>query len=569
MAQPDAPNFRCLGKSGNELIFTWQNNGNCGTDFIATRIFEGTTPTGPFTEIFSTSDPNTETVDIVNATPSAFEYYFIQTECASGTADSEILDELLPAPVEITGVTIFDGTTQLSWEASSNSDAFAYAIYRLNKQQSFFQLIDTVFITKLANPNNPLYEDPFSIPGIQSEEYSVTVLDSCGNGGSVDQSISHSTIFLTTEFDSCSLEVKLTWTPYIGWETSGGVESYRVFRGFEPVAELSNQQFSYTYQITSNDPQPVIFSINALKANGPTTSISNQVDIDTDMEALPSYVFIRNASVIDENKVRLEWNIDPDGEGGNLKIIRGDVISDLSTINNLGSLAGPLPNVEVDNSAETGRTAFHYAIVAENSCGVTVSSDTVRTIYLEGQDNLDLSNGLFWNELEIPQATIQSYTLNRIEGGLPVPLQTFNPGESLTYIDDVSGIDPDDGFYCYRVDAEFSIMPPNGFEQELTSLSNIFCLGQTSRIFVPNTFAPNGINNLFKPVILFPDYDNYDFKVFNRWGEIVYETTDPDDGWDGLKEGTPVQQGVYAYYISMLSTNGNQLQRKGTVLLVK
>ncbi|MFM7467181.1 MAG: gliding motility-associated C-terminal domain-containing protein [Crocinitomicaceae bacterium] len=60
----------------------------------------------------------------------------------------------------------------------------------------------------------------------------------------------------------------------------------------------------------------------------------------------------------------------------------------------------------------------------------------------------------------------------------------------------------------------------------------------TLTVYVPNTFTPNGDehNNLFYPVFSGANLDrkSYSFLIYNRWGEIVYQTTDLNEGWNGF-----------------------------------
>lgn len=70
--------------------------------------------------------------------------------------------------------------------------------------------------------------------------------------------------------------------------------------------------------------------------------------------------------------------------------------------------------------------------------------------------------------------------------------------------------------------------------------------------YVPNSFTPDGdnYNNTFQPV--FTDgFDPFDFHltIFNRWGEIVFESYDASKGWDGYYGGLRCQDGVYTWKI--------------------
>jgi gliding motility-associated-like protein len=70
--------------------------------------------------------------------------------------------------------------------------------------------------------------------------------------------------------------------------------------------------------------------------------------------------------------------------------------------------------------------------------------------------------------------------------------------------------------------------------------------------YVPNSFTPNddGINDIFLPIFTSGfDAAGYELSIFNRWGEIVFETTDYLKGWDGTYAGNEVQNGIYTYRI--------------------
>ncbi len=95
---------------------------------------------------------------------------------------------------------------------------------------------------------------------------------------------------------------------------------------------------------------------------------------------------------------------------------------------------------------------------------------------------------------------------------------------------------------CYAITALDAL----GNESEL---SNIICVDNCPNYSLPNAFTPNGDgqNDLFVPYP-YCFIESVDFKVFNRWGQLVYETTDPDLNWDGTNlNGSMLPEGVYYY----------------------
>ena len=88
-------------------------------------------------------------------------------------------------------------------------------------------------------------------------------------------------------------------------------------------------------------------------------------------------------------------------------------------------------------------------------------------------------------------------------------------------------------------------------------------------LYVPNAFTPNGdnFNGVFNAV---GDYiASYDMKIFDRWGALIFESNSIEQGWNGTKGNTIVEQGVYVYIINVTDTYNNPHSYKGTVTLIK
>jgi gliding motility-associated-like protein len=70
-------------------------------------------------------------------------------------------------------------------------------------------------------------------------------------------------------------------------------------------------------------------------------------------------------------------------------------------------------------------------------------------------------------------------------------------------------------------------------------------------LWVPNSFTPNGdeFNNLLRAYAEGIDDYNFSFQIFNRWGELIWETKDIEQGWDGTYNGVVCQDGTYTWKI--------------------
>lgn len=201
----------------------------------------------------------------------------------------------------------------------------------------------------------------------------------------------------------------------------------------------------------------------------------------------------------------------------------------------VGGIVSPILNnsqekcsIPVDNVPPCPPT-----LEVSNLCDEGVSCD----------DGLELVNTLDWvNPMELCVETddVVSYNIYYApRQGEPFVKVAFVDDSRLTVLEHkpLSGIAG-----CYAVTAL------DTFANEST-YSNIFCVDNCPYYALPNAFTPNGDgqNDVFKP---FPYcfVESVDFKVFNRWGQVVFETTNPDLLWDGNNlKGQQLADGTYYY----------------------
>lgn len=69
---------------------------------------------------------------------------------------------------------------------------------------------------------------------------------------------------------------------------------------------------------------------------------------------------------------------------------------------------------------------------------------------------------------------------------------------------------------------------------------------ENMHVYLPTSFTPNGDgkNDIYKPII-FGDVHAYEFSIFDRWGQMIFTSTDPQEGWDGTFKGEKAPQDVY------------------------
>lgn len=114
------------------------------------------------------------------------------------------------------------------------------------------------------------------------------------------------------------------------------------------------------------------------------------------------------------------------------------------------------------------------------------------------------------------------------------------------------------------------VLHPSGCSDTATAIIPIFPF---VKLFMPNAFTPNndGLNDIFIPVGSFIGIRNYNFTIWNRWGDRIFNTNETDVGWNGQRNNTGevASPGVYAYLLEYIDVKGNQQILKGHCTLVR
>lgn len=96
------------------------------------------------------------------------------------------------------------------------------------------------------------------------------------------------------------------------------------------------------------------------------------------------------------------------------------------------------------------------------------------------------------------------------------------------------------------------------------------CFINAPLLYIPNAFSPNGDGNNDTYQLFAKNVDFQHLKIFNRWGEKVFETTDIKKAWDGIYKGEQAPTGIYTYTISYTPKDTNRpKQKSGSITLMR
>jgi gliding motility-associated-like protein len=230
----------------------------------------------------------------------------------------------------------------------------------------------------------------------------------------------------------------------------------------------------------------------------------------------------------------------------------------------------------------TGATTYHWtppATLSNPNIGNPMASPQITTTYiLEAQKGTCL--------ISFDTVRVIVHPLPLFDAGFD---ETINLGESIVLHATKKGID----HILWKRDTTLSCLDcfdptarpfyttiyyATGYDEFGCSASDsvkVFVRCNGSRVFIPNTFTPNGDGN---NDYFFPRGEGIgtmgSFRVYNRWGEIVFERNnvalnDEHAGWDGTFKGQALAPDVYMYTMQARCEDGRPVTWKGDITLVK
>lgn len=564
-----SPSLKCLAVDslGNVQISWGQPSDSCGF-FTQYDIYYSPNLGGPYSLITSISNFLTTTYyhNGANADVGSCYYYISSISgCSSNISDT------LKTIFLVLNNTI-QGTTALNWNDTYNplvpTSTGMYLIYRENSSLGSMQLIDSVFQLNQ-------FVDSFTVCN-DTIDYQIVMLDSsgCVSASNVVPLYPDGLQPGIVIIDSVSID-NITGFGTIGWQrgNASDIMGYIIyvandFGGWDSINTVYGADNTYYLDILSAiDTDAVVYNIVAIDScnnkgvfgDGHTTMYL-EGSLDTCLgEALLSW-----------NEYYL-WSA-------------GVSYYDIFVSENGApfSLLGSSGTTQFVHTGIVRGATYCYFVRANDGTGfITASSNTICSyknmvassnisLVLTAEARDSIKNVLYWNEDPNWGSLISGYFIYRsFDGGKfeLVGFQPFGTGvftDSLMPLDDFSsGI----GEFCYYVVPSKSSANLYG----CIDTSNIECVTQFPKYVVPNTFTPNGdgINDVFLPIRVFVDKTDYLFIIYNRWGQNLFETTNPDVGWDGKLKGSKVQNDAYVYYVSFKIRGNEQVVKAGTVMLLR
>ncbi len=429
------------------------------------------------------------------------------------------------------------GQIQINWNPSVTANVKQYIIYRRQDGSPWEHIVSL-----------PSSEYTYTDVSLNTHSweyyYKILAIDSCGNVSN-DLDKYHRTVHLGAA--AGNQVIGLNWNTYWGFP----VNQYNLYRNGKLIRTFDSTINSYT-DSAINCPNAYNYVIHAVGKD--TSSWSNRDSaVPTDTTA-PLPPVIRTASVKIPNQIMsISWQPSLSSDAMGYKIYStGDEGQTHLLYQNNG------PDSIYDDTIAQGNAPGCYFLVAYDHCGNTSGLSNPGCIINLSGNATSLENNLAWNEYKLWKDSVDHYVVYRnIDNDGWVSIAQTG-AEVVNYID--KDLSSHAKSFCYRVEAVETTGKANA-----TSWSTEICLSQPPIIYFPSAFTPNysfNLNDYFGPKGAY--FSNYVMKIFDRWGEMIYETNSGQP-WDGKYKGGYALIGLYQYQIEIEGYNGNTYQYKGTV----
>ncbi|WP_207431168.1 T9SS type B sorting domain-containing protein [Sabulibacter ruber] len=334
-------------------------------------------------------------------------------------------------------------------------------------------------------------------------------------------------------------------------QSSGAVTGYQLLRGGQLYQTLPGTQTSFTDEQVACGRQ-YTYQLVAILQNG-SQSASLPVQVETRGTTPPSAPLLVVGFDL-QNRVVLE-TIVPDQE-----TFKEQAIYRSQNGGNFSLISEKQPKNALDAMVGNLSAPVCYQVAYTDSCNL-VSPRSVAACPAILKATLQADGGvqLTWNSYEGFPSGVGTQTLQLLDDQGNVYWSTQVTGQN--YLD----AKPQTKFQrlTYRLLSQAQ-------NASYTSFSNTAVIDQSFQFHFPTAFTPNqdGLNDLFRPVGA-PFASKFTLQVLNRWGQIIFESKDPQAGWDGMHNGKPAPPETYLYRMEAVDVNGKRITQKGTVTLIR
>lgn len=470
-----------------------------------------------------------------------------------------IEDRTAPEPVNFYAIQVenFNRWTVLRWDACKTKDLLGYVVGTGN----LLEYLDTV-----KGRANTTYIDSLAAVSTQ-RVYRVMSIDKCYNRSVFLQDRYIFAAQLT--YSSCADSLRLNWAPTSNMISE--VQEFHINASFNKgasflVGKVSCTASSFTFPVFKNNGQYDVFVTAVDTVNGITAN-SSYDSILIDIAALPSVFRIKNVDVLPEGKAEIEMDISEDGLFLYFEIFREDVFSGLQKVAKVKFSDKEQMKWMDQNGHPEFSFSNYYARLWDTCENLERQTDLFSSLFLKFESMQADKVVFVWNAQEMWEDGVKEYELiqRNTRTQIEKRLETFPFEGIMEYKKEVQLPSVKD-----MLESEYYVQGISNGLPSSVSRSNRVRLYKEGEIiyYLPNGFFPKGGHaNGFGPIGIFLDDDQLEFRVFDRYGNLIFFSRSFASYWDGTYKGEYVASGAYVYQVK-ISRDGLDKIERGTVVVV-
>ncbi len=459
----------------------------------------------------------------------------------------------------------FDTSNQnliITWNKSKNKDIQGYIIYQ--ESNGLSSTLDTIlsknnsidtFYT-IFNPNTKLISS-----------FRIAAFDYCYSNPPKFQTSAQSINFYSTilnyEYNICTKEINLTWNKI---KTQDEILFYKIFL-------KKNNKWKFIDSTTSNNYKLILekftnnsISIQTILKSG-NSFFSNLCPIYSKSPSEPKISYT-NYATVNDNFVEIKHTITPTTGLKQLALFKLNEQNEFIEIEKIQ--ADKKEIIFKDYNVLTSKFSYKYYIQHIDSCDNYTKKNLVQNTILLKENMFDedsLYTSSLFNNYKGFLSSVNNYIIEKsIDMVNFTPLSSIFSDSTMIFNYKIENKELFEGKVCFRIKC---IENTNLHGTSSESNSNIICYYIKPKIYIPNSFTPNGINKVFTPIITFLNTDNYELNIFNRWGQPVFRSTDPDEGWNGMNGLEDCPNGLYIYQLKIIDSSEKELIKHGLINLIR
>ena len=320
---------------------------------------------------------------------------------------------------------------------------------------------------------------------------------------------------------------------------------------YHDVKTPNYSQINYTY---------FMVGVNKCGRLGPTSDTMGTFE---QLKYIPEKQYFKYVTVADNKRLEVRWP--PSAERDFAKYFLYRSVRGNSTFELIQTFENAFDTAFTDVKVNVMDTSYCYHLVMKDTCdNIGPGGKIACSMVLKGK-SANFMSKINWDDYIGWESGVEQYLVFRNDPANPFS-QIAKTDSSLVFVDDQ--LNYNEGLFRYYIVAKekwAEVSPYFGAESQ----SNTVELLQPPIVYIPNAFTANGdgLNDQYKWVPVF--VKDFHIEIYNRWGGLIYQTSDKNAPWDGIENGAPATADVYFYRMSYSGWEGSEKYSSGNFTLMR